>query len=357
MPVQPENTGAFLLQHPQHLHAPRARPAPRPSSNEAAAEPCFATPYRHGPGPLGPVQVQLLPPRLRRTQGPSRAQSQLCVGWRRGGKAGVTGSSSHLPGSHQNRPSRRSSAFAPPTRGELRAWPLPLHPPPQARVPLPRARARGVQPRPVPESPGRSSAAPRPPPPSSALRLQIPASHRVPGTAKRGPAAQSALTWKCSAIFPGGGAGRRSREPEGREGKRAPRKPQPPAGSLRRSLARSSPGPRGLAFEALDGAGPGVRGGAMETARAGRTREGRGLGARNPNCPLHSFQPLLPQVNRDLSLQFCDTTTTTKLSATILGSYISHRRVTPNPCSTVVAHGLPTSTAPQVFMSSNAHSP
>lgn len=180
----------------------------------------------------------------------------------------MTGSSSHLPGSHQNRPSRRSSAFAPPTRGELRAWPLPLHPPPQARIPLPRARARGVQPRPVPESPGRSSAAPRPPPPSSALSLQIPASHRVPGTAKRGPAAQIALTWKCSAIFPGGGAGRRSREPEGREGKRAPRKPQPPAGSLRRSLARSSPGPRGLRVRSAG------RGGAW---RAGR---GDGDGAR-----------------------------------------------------------------------------
>lgn len=88
--------------------------------------------------------------------------------------------------------------------------------------------------------------------------------NRVPGTAERGPAAQSALTWKCSAIFPGGGAGRRSREPEGREGKRAPRKPQPPAGSLRRSLARSSPGPRG----------PRVR----STGRGGAWRAGRGDG-------------------------------------------------------------------------------
>lgn len=122
---------------------------------------------------------------------------------------------------------------APTRRPRARAAP-PSGPGPQcaaqasARVPGARGpRCRGLRRRPRPP-------VPRP----AACRL-------VPGAAQRGPAAQSALTWKCSAIFPGGGAGPRPREPEGRERRRAARRPQPPAGSLRRSLALSPPERRG----------------------------------------------------------------------------------------------------------------
>lgn len=64
-------------------------------------------------------------------------------------------------------------------------------------------------------APTHRPAAPRPPSPDSALSLQTPASRRIPGAAGRGSAAQSALTWKCSAIFPGGGAGQRPERPRG----------------------------------------------------------------------------------------------------------------------------------------------
>lgn len=94
---------------------------------------------------------------------------------------------------------------------------------PELGPPLPRARAWGGQPRPVPgpwpgtgpRAPTHRPAAPRPPSPDSALSLQTPASRRIPGAAGRGSAAQSALTWKCSAIFPGGGAGQRPERPRG----------------------------------------------------------------------------------------------------------------------------------------------
>lgn len=197
------------------------------------------------------------------------------------------------------------------TSPEVRAPNLaPVPPPatPRHGPSPPRARARGGQPRPVPESPTgagapkRRSVVRRPPPPSSALSLQTAASRRVPGAAERGPAVQSALTWKCSAIFPGGGAGRLPRAPEGRERRRAPRKPQPPAGSLRRWLAHTfvASAARPLRLKRWTGRGLMGRGDGGGARRAGL--RGRSLGNRESQPPqAGKFEPImLPQVGRNL---------------------------------------------------------
>lgn len=227
----------------------------------ARALPRFPPPMRLPPSPPSQLPTDTAPAparsgqlksnRSRRSFGGPRAPHELrpnCVLADHGAAAGRLVPPAVLPPAWA--PSKPPFVPAPiiHTSAEGRP-PSPASAPPPAAPglgpPLPPARARGVQPRPVPGCPGRGSTIPRPPPPSSALGPQTPACRLVPGAAQRGPAAQSALTWKCSAIFPGGGAGPRPREPEGRERRRAARKPQPPAGSLRRSLARPPPERRG----------------------------------------------------------------------------------------------------------------
>lgn len=226
------------------------------------------------------------------------------------GRLARPGRAPHLPGRRQSRPSRRapsnefglprrrSSASEPPPKGELRTWPCPSTRHPRALA----VPSSGPGPGCAAQASARvsdrgggwgyeaPSAAPRPPPRCSALSLQTAAPRRVPEAAERGPAVQSALTWKCSAIFPGGGAGRPPRAPEGREQRRAPRKPQPPAGSLRRWFARTfvASASRPLRLKRWTGRGLAGRGGATETAR-GAVRRGQGLPgeAGNLNCPPH----------------------------------------------------------------------
>lgn len=223
------------------------------------------TPYRNSPCPLRPVKVQLLPRHLRRLRAPLELRPNCVLTDDRAAAGDAAGrlssrTGSHLPGGRQSRSSRRSpaSAHRPPHGRPPR---LAFAPPPPTPPPTTPGSGRPssspcVQPsRSEAVSLGRRSAAPGPPPPPPALRLQIAESRRVPAAVERGPAAQSALTWKCSAIFPGGGAGQRPREPEGRERRRVPRKPQPPAGSLRRSFARSSRVPGGLCSRRWTGRG------------------------------------------------------------------------------------------------------
>lgn len=178
----------------------------------------------------------------------------------------------------------------------------------------PRARARGGQPSPgqCPSlRPGRGRGLrgdgqlagglrrrPRP----SVSRPRRPAG--FPGRRSGGPAVQSALTWKCSAIFPGGGAGRLPRAPEGRERRRAPRKSRPPAGSLRRWLAHTfvASAARPLRLKRRTGRGLTGRGGATEEARGGAGPRGRSLGNRESQPPqARKFERImLPQVGRNL---------------------------------------------------------
>lgn len=216
-----------------------------------------------------------------------------------------------------------AAAAAPPPRGELRAWPLPLHPPPLARA-APSSGPGGTAQARV-RVPGRRSPAPRPPPPSPALSLQTPESRRAPGAAERRPATRSALTWKCSAIFPGGGAGPRPREPEGRERRRAPRSPSRPrgpcaAGSRALRLSREA-----SAFQALDGAGPDAKG-RGDGAGAGPRKAGPGPGA--GRARESQLSPALDSTAVTSSL--CPWAPPPAVTVTP-GSSISHRFLTPNP--------------------------
>lgn len=157
---------------------------------------------------------------------------------------------------------------------------------PELGPPLPRARAWGGQPRPVPDpwpgtgtrAPTHRPAAPRPPSPDSALSLQTPAPRRIPGAAGRGSTAQSALTWRCSAIFPGGGAGQRPERPRAGSVGGRHRSPSRPRGPC---AARSSLQPRECGARS---SGRGGAGGAGR-ARAGGP-DGAGTGAQESKCPL-----------------------------------------------------------------------
>ena len=164
----PENTLAFLqpASHPDHLCAPSARPAPVSSSNEAAAEPSFATPHVHSPWPLWPIKVQLLRPPSA-DPGPLLELRTNCVEADDGTAAHDAAGRLVRPGSHllgRRRSLRARRAAAPGRAGSHAAGPqhphlprgassslAPAPPPvnPKLCLPLLRARARGVQPKPV----------------------------------------------------------------------------------------------------------------------------------------------------------------------------------------------------------------
>lgn len=297
----------------QTLPALLARPAPVSSSNEAAAELSFATPHTYSPCPLWPIKVQL----LRRSSGGPRPPLELspnCMKADDGTLAGDTAGRLVPPGgaptclgiakaAHsavrryrgKRAPARPVPGIPPPPRGELRAWSLPLHPSPPSsgrpflgpapevcspgQCPGPRPGLEAGAPRCQPRGPFGLRRRPRP----SVSRPRRPAG--FPGWRSADPR-QSPLTWKCSAIFPGGGAGRRPERPrEGSVGGRRGSPSSPRGPSAARSLASLAAGPSRSKL----GMGRDRRGGAgRRRRRAQGGPEGRGLGAANLNRPLRS---------------------------------------------------------------------
>lgn len=271
-------------EHPQH---PRARAARVPPPMRLLRSLLRNSPQTQ-PGPLGQFESNCgrrssadpgplsssVPTACGRTTGPRPATRR---------EDGPARPRSHLPGRLRSRPSRGSSASARPRGASSEPG---LGPPPSARglgPPPPRAggtaQATGTPVR----GPAASAA-------SSALSPQTPESRRAPG-APSGTRGAEPLTWKCSAIFPGGGAGPRPQSPRGGSGggrRGSPSRPRGPCAAC--WLARSAPQPRGLRVPGAGGAGPGVRGGA--TGRGGPKR----AGPRERESQLSSAlpQPLIP---------------------------------------------------------------
>lgn len=311
MPNRPRkilNIGAFLSPHPHpdRFCAPSARPAPVSSSNEAAAEPSFATPHKQSPCRLWPIQGPTAEPLLRRTQRPSRAPPN-CVeaddGAAAGDAAGKLARYCRAPtcsGAAEPRcaraaaPGRAGSRAAGPrhphlSRGATSSQPLPLQPPsPSSGRPFlgPGPGVGSPDQRLIPgQEPGlglrrtgrrlrglRRGLGPQSPDPS------------VPPASRGGGAESGAERTDLEVQRHLPGRRRRSapRAPEGRGSvggrHRSPSRPRGPC-AARSSLQPRECGARSSGRGGAGGAGRGRRGGAGR-ARAGGP-DGAGTGGRN----------------------------------------------------------------------------
>lgn len=242
----PGSTCPRSREHPQQ---PRPRRVPPPMRRPRSL---LRDSPQAQPGPLGRFESSC-GRRSSADPGPLSSSVPTACGLTTGPRpeGGAAGPGSHLPGRRRSRPSRGSSASARP-RGAS-SEPGLRRPPPAARglgPPPPRAGGTAQATRTPVRGPAASAAA-------SALSPQTPESRRAPG-APSGTRGAEPLTWKCSAIFPGGGAGPRPQSPRGGSGggrRRSPSRPRGPCAA--RSPARSAPQPPGLRVPGAGGAGPG----------------------------------------------------------------------------------------------------